>query len=138
MKKFSCCCDSKVNHNIGLLILRLTVGFLFIMQGWGKFSNYLGAVDVFSEWGFPFAAFTVYFVGGLELLGGVAVILGLFTRVFALLLSILLLVALIFVHTKMPIHSAFLAIALFGSTMALFGLGAGDWRIVKSECVCGK
>lgn len=77
---------------IGTFLLRLTLGFTFFMHGFDKVKGGIsGTAGFFDSVGIP--GFMAYIVAGIELVGGLAMILGLATRIFAVLFSIILLVA---------------------------------------------
>ena len=76
----------------GLLILRLALGFNFAMHGFQKFS---GGIENTSRWfdslGLP--GILAYGVALLEVLGGFALMAGLFTRFLSVLYMIVMIVA---------------------------------------------
>jgi putative oxidoreductase len=82
----------------GVLILRLTLGALFLAHAGLKIFVFTpaGTAAYFASLGLP--GVVGYFDILLETLGGVALILGLFTRIAALLLIPVLLGAIILVH----------------------------------------
>ncbi|HUQ33102.1 MAG TPA: DoxX family protein [Pyrinomonadaceae bacterium] len=68
-----------------LSIMRIVFGLLFMLHGSQKLLNYPAGPP---EFGFPFPLFTLPgFAGALELIGGLLIILGLFTRPVAFILS---------------------------------------------------
>ncbi len=69
------------------LITRLILGFAFYQTGSGKWSNLDKTTSFFSDLGIPFARANATFIATLELVGGICLMLGLGTRVTALLLS---------------------------------------------------
>jgi putative oxidoreductase len=77
-----------------ILIIRIAVGFVFVTEGIQKFlfPADLGA-GRFAHIGIPAPEVMAPFVGGLEIVGGLALLLGLLTRVFAGPLLISMLVA---------------------------------------------
>lgn len=81
-------------------ILRVVVGFLFVAHGWQKFNEWTiaGTTAAFGDMGVPLADVTAPVVAGLELVGGIALILGFLTRPVALLLTLNMLGALLLVH----------------------------------------
>ncbi len=83
-----------------LLAIRLYWGVLLVVTGFGKWTKIAQVGDSFANLGIPFPSFSAGLVATVELLGGIALILGLFSRFFALLLSILLIVALSTAHKE--------------------------------------
>jgi len=81
-------------------ILRVIAGFLFAAHGWQKFNEFTiaGTQAAFTQMGVPAAQAVAPVVATLELVGGVALILGVLTRVFAVLLALDMLGALFMVH----------------------------------------
>lgn len=81
---------------LALLIARLVIGYMFLLHGTAKFFEFPvsmtggnGGVELFSIFGFA---------GVLEIVGGIFIILGLFTRATAFLLSGQMAYAYFFVH----------------------------------------
>ena len=76
-----------------LLVLRLTWGWQFFLTGLGKLRNIERVITFFTSLGIPAPAVSAYFVGTLELAGGLLLLFGLFARPVALLLTGNMLVA---------------------------------------------
>ncbi|MEW9673863.1 DoxX family protein [Ammoniphilus sp. 3BR4] len=77
------------NHQIGALILRVVLGISFFAHGWVKFQGGIGnIVGWFESIGLP--GFLAYVVATIEVVGGLALILGLATRWISALLAILM------------------------------------------------
>jgi putative oxidoreductase len=76
-----------------LLVVRLYWGWQFAQNGWGKLHRLPDIVQYFASLGIPAPALTAYFVSGLEFVGGILLILGLGSRVIALMLSVDMIVA---------------------------------------------
>ena len=76
-----------------LLAVRLYWGFQFAQTGWGKLHNLARITGFFASLDIPFPAFNAHFVSGLEFVGGILLMLGLFSRPIALLLAGNMLVA---------------------------------------------
>jgi putative oxidoreductase len=76
-----------VRSSLALTLLRVTVGFVFFMHGYQKIFTYGfdGIISGFGQIGVPMPQLVAPAVGITELVGGAAVILGLFPRVVALL-----------------------------------------------------
>ena len=77
----------------GPLIMRLIVGYTFMLSGWGKLNNLPQITQNFTEWGILFPKIMTPFVSGVEFFGGIMLILGLFTRIPAAMLAFTMLVA---------------------------------------------
>lgn len=73
-------------QNEGLFVLRLVMGAIFILHGWPKIKNHKGAA---ASMGLP--ALLVLGVGLIETLGGLALILGLYTQIAAILIGLVML-----------------------------------------------
>lgn len=91
--------DSRGHWSIA--IVRIMVGFVFLSEGIQKFlfSESLG-IGRFVKIGIPAPHFFAPFVGGVEIFFGVLIVIGLFTRISAILLLINISVAI--VTTKLP------------------------------------
>ena len=72
---------------IGPLAVRMTLGLVFLTTGWGKLHNLETVTAFFETLHIPAAHATAAFVSGVELVAGGMLLLGLGTRIAALLLS---------------------------------------------------
>ncbi|OHA19315.1 MAG: hypothetical protein A3C08_01685 [Candidatus Taylorbacteria bacterium RIFCSPHIGHO2_02_FULL_47_18] len=118
----------------GLLALRIGIGAIFVYTGWLKVSDLSVTVTQFS--GMGFAPFWAYIVSFVEIIGGVAVLLGIYTRVSAKLLAIIMLVA-VYV-SRGNLLMALTPISLFFSLLALALSGGGKYSVLhKGCCGCG-
>ena len=77
----------------GPLLMRLIVGYVFMLTGWGKLANLAQVTENFIGWGIPFPKILTPFVSGVEFFGGAMLILGLFTRIPAAMLAVVMVVA---------------------------------------------
>jgi putative oxidoreductase len=75
------------------LIARVIVGYVFMLSGWTKLNNLPVMIERFTEWGIPMPKILTPFVSGVECFGGAMLILGLFTRIPAAMLAVVMLVA---------------------------------------------
>jgi putative oxidoreductase len=75
------------------LFARITVGWVFLLSGWGKLHALPQVTQNFIGWGIPFPHILTPFVSGVELFGGLFLLLGLLTRISAGALGIVMIVA---------------------------------------------
>jgi len=75
------------------LVARLTVGWVFASTGWGKLHNLPQIVDYFRELGIPYPELQAPFASANEFVCGVLVLVGLATRLAAIPLIFVMLVA---------------------------------------------
>ncbi|MBA4496411.1 DoxX family protein [Paenactinomyces guangxiensis] len=77
-------------YEIGLLLLRITFGLIFFVHGLAKFQGGIEkTAGFFSSLGLP--GFAAYPVAVIELAGGLAIIVGLGTRIVSALLALIML-----------------------------------------------
>ena len=117
--------SSWFNTDMGLLVLRIGMGIIFIFAGYMKASTIGDTVGFFAKIGF--SAFWAYLVTAVELLGGVALLLGIWTRGFSLLLTIVMIVAIYINHSNMT--AVMTPFAVFFATLALTLSGGGKYSI---------
>jgi putative oxidoreductase len=75
------------------LIARITVGWVFATTGWGKLHNVPKIIDYFTDLGIPYPQYQAPFAAANEFVCGVLVLVGLATRVAAIPLIVVMLVA---------------------------------------------
>ena len=127
-----------------LFFVRLAVGIVFLVHGIGKLFNIgptamglSGFSGFLTSLGIPAASFAALVVALVETLGGLLVLLGLWTRVAALLLAINMFVAIVLVHISKGFSAASggyeFALVLLLSALALLCGGAGEkWAMDKN------
>lgn len=128
--------------NTALTVLRVIVGFIFAAHGWQKFNEFTiaGTQAAFGKMGVPAADVVAPIVATIELAGGIALIAGVLTRVFAALLALDMLGALFLVHAPAGLfvekggYELVLALAAAVAAVALTGAG----RISVDAAVFGR
>jgi uncharacterized membrane protein YphA (DoxX/SURF4 family) len=121
-----------------VLLIRLVAGGVFLSEGIQKFlfPDQLG-VGRFIRIGIPAPAVMAPFVGVVEIVGGMLLLLGLLTRLAALALLINITVAILSTKVPMLLAQGFWATAheartdwsMFWSSLFLLLVGAGPWSL---------
>jgi putative oxidoreductase len=119
------------NQPWALTVLRVVTGVVFFVHGWQKITMFgiAGFTGFLTQLGIPAASLAAVIVIALELLGGLALILGLGTRFVAIPLAINMLVALFTVHLSngffVSDNGYELVLLLFAASVALAIGGSG-------------
>jgi putative oxidoreductase len=81
-------------EGVPILLVRIVLGVMFAQSGYGKlFTKHASVVEFFTGLGIPMPAFNAWFVGGVEFFGGMLLIVGLGTRIWAIQLAFTMLIA---------------------------------------------
>lgn len=127
------------NNDLGLLIIRLSLGLLMLLHGIAKLSHGVDFLSgMFQDLGLPgFFAYSVY-IG--EIVAPVLLIIGYRTKLAALLFAFTMLVAVlmahasdIFVLTETGGWAIELQALYFFGALALFFTGAGTYAVSKTS-----
>ena len=128
--------------NASIFFIRLAVGMIFFTQGILKFIDPKMGVERFARIGFPHPLFTAHFTGTFEIICGALVLIGLFTRLAAM--PLLIVISTAIATTKIPelshanqgfwfmVSDARTDFAMFCSLIFLIATGPGrlslDWK----------
>jgi putative oxidoreductase len=128
-----------MSRNALLLVSRLLLAALFIPSGFHALADIAGTTGYFAGLGLPLPTVAAIIVGLIELLGGLAILVGFKTPIVALLLAAFCIAAgfighygqggddpmLAFLHSQMLMKD----IAITGGLLALAMAGAGAWSV---------
>jgi putative oxidoreductase len=122
-----------------ILLVRIAVGLIFFTQGILKYIDPNMGVVRFTRIGFPHPYFTAHFVGIFEILCGLLLLLGLWTRVVSI--PLLIVIATAIATTKIPelfranqgfwfmVSDARTDFAMFCCLLFLISVGSGSWSL---------
>lgn len=121
--------------DIAYTLMRIVIGYIFLMHGWSKFNAGAAAVasSIMAKNGIEPAALFAYAAMFLETAGAVCIILGLFTRFFAAAIAIEMAIAFIFVHAPKGFaagRGGFEYVLLLGIVMLVIAIrGGGPYSV---------
>ena len=122
--------DADMKAGTALLALRLAAGGVFVAFGVGKFINHGSELASFKTYGLPAPELFVVVIGAVELVGGLVLIAGRFTRPAALVLAGDMVGAIIFSGLgQWEVISLTLAPALLVAMLLLLRTGPGPLTV---------
>lgn len=121
--------QSDKNRDLALLLLRLGVGVIFIVAGWGKLTGIEGTQDFFGNVGIPLAGLMAWVVAIVEFVGGIMVLAGYRIRIAALLLALVMVGAIVFVKFAQGFGPMRIDLALLLMSLALYLQGSGSYSL---------
>lgn len=123
------------NSDAGLLIFRLSIGFtMALAHGLGKTPPPEMLVGGLESMGFPIPIFFAWCAALSELVGGLFIGVGLFTRISAGLLGFTMAVAFFVAHAADPFAKKEMAFLYLASCILLIFTGAGKYSIDRFIC----
>jgi putative oxidoreductase len=128
---------SMSKRDLGMLLLRLIVGAIFIIQGWSKLHNMDAIVTMFTSIGLN--SFLAHFVAWAELVVGIAMFVGFYTRIAAYVMTIIMVVAIYLVTFKMGFLMGYsMNLLLIAGALAVGWNNAGAMSLAGAVCGCAK
>lgn len=129
---------SQLLQNALTLVARLLFVFLFLPAGLSKVTGFAGTVGYIASVGLPLASLGAVVAILVEVLGGLALLVGFRTRIAAVVLAAFTLAASVFFHAywSVPADQAMVQQLLFNKNLAVVGgllalavCGAGQWSL---------
>jgi putative oxidoreductase len=120
------------------LVARVLLAAMFVLAGTSKIGGFSGTVSFIASVGLPMPSLLAVLTVVLEIVGGIALIVGYRTRLFAFLLAGFTLLAAFIFHAfwSLPADQAYVQNLLFmknlsiaGGLLLLTALGGGDWSL---------
>ena len=130
--------STTASQNSLALAGRVLLAALFLPAGFGKLTSFAGTVGYIGSVGLPLPELGAVLAIAAEVLGGLALLLGLGTRAAALVLAVFTAAASVFFHAywAAPADQAFMQQLLFFKNVAVVGglltvaaWGAGAWSL---------
>lgn len=115
------------NPDLGLLLVRLGLAVVFIMHGWSKAGDISTTAGFFSSLGLNI--FWVYVVAYVELLGGIALLVGVWSRWAGILLAIDMVFAIYLVKFVSGLRGYEFELLLLLVALAVYFSGSGRYSI---------
>ncbi len=111
-------------------ILRVVAGIIFIAHGWQKLGSMDQTIGFFAQIGVP--VFLAWLISLGEFVGGILLILGLYTRVAAIWLGLIMFGAISLVHLKNGLFGPGgyeYPLTMLAVQVVLIMLGGGNWSV---------
>jgi putative oxidoreductase len=120
----------------GMFLLRVVVGAIFIAHGWAKIQGMDGLIGWLGSMGF--APMFAYLVAYVEFLGGLAVLLGIYSRIAGYLLALVMVFAIYLVKLKLGFVGGYeFELLLLVASLAVAWNGSGPYSVSGKMCGCG-
>lgn len=118
------------NKDLGILLIRIAIGLVFVIHGWDKVSDLSGTATAMAGLGVP--AVLAYVASFVELLGGVALIVGVWTRWVGILLAVEMAIAIALVKLQFGYVGGYeFELTLLLGSLGLTLTGPGAFSVEK-------
>ncbi|PWW01593.1 putative oxidoreductase [Hoeflea marina] len=122
-----------MSNSIQLLVARILMSLIFIPAGYGKLTSVAGTTGYMASMGVPLPSISVWLVIAVELLGGLAILVGFMTRYAAWALAAFCVASGVLAHyvpgDQMQMTSFMKNLAMAGGFLALAVAGAGSLSV---------
>ncbi|KND50505.1 MAG: putative oxidoreductase [Parcubacteria bacterium C7867-007] len=117
--------------SLGIFFIRLMVGLIFLTHGWNKVVALSQTMAMFSNLGmWPLVG---VFIGWLEVIGGLALILGFATRFFGVIFAIEMIAAALLVGAARGFSGMEFELLLAACSLGIVFIGSGKYSVYKME-----
>lgn len=120
-----------------VLLGRVLISIIFIVSGFGKVTDIGGTAGYFGSVGLPMPMITAWVVALLELIGGLAVLVGFQTRIAALLLALFCVASAVVAHfdfaDQMQSIQFMKNLAMAGGLLVLAAFGPGALSVERGK-----
>src|SRR5580704_8363476 len=121
------------SENAAALIGRILLCLLFVLGGWGKLMGAAATQAMFAKQGLPMVEAAWVLAVVVELGGGLAILLGFFTRPVAFVLAVWCVATALVAHTNLADRAQeiqfFKNMGLTGGFLYVAAFGAGAWSL---------
>ncbi len=117
-----------------VVVARVLLALMFVLAGFSKFADLAGTAGYIASGGLPIPGVLAFLTAALEVVGGLALIVGFQARIVALVMALFTIVASLLFHNfwAMPADQQFMQQLMFmknlsiaGGLLMVFALGAG-------------
>jgi putative oxidoreductase len=125
-------------QNTVAVVGRILIALIFVLSGFSKIGGFDGTVGYIASKGLPLPALGAVIAIVVELFGGIALILGLYTRWVALAMALFTLAAAVFFHNFWGVPAEQMMnqnihfmknISMIGGLLTVFAFGAGAFSL---------
>lgn len=120
--------------SLGLLLIRIAIGAVFLAHGWMKIQDVSQVAGMFSQMGVIAPNFFGPFISWLEVIGGLMLIFGIFTRIAAAALGIEMIFAVFITGIGRGFGPHEMEILLAAGSLGIALVGSGRFALYKMEC----
>lgn len=116
-----------------ILAARVLLALIFVLSGFSKLADPAGTAGYFEAVGLPLPYVTAWAVGILELVGGILIVAGFWTRITAAVLALFCVASALVAHfdpaDQMQMIMFMKNLAIAGGFLVLAAAGAGKWSV---------
>jgi len=126
------------NRSLGLLLVRVFTGAVFVSHGWQKIENLQGVTGMMAHLGVVAPVVIGPFIAYIEVIGGLMLILGIATRVAGVVLGIEMLAAVFLTGVGRGFGAHEFELLLMATSFGIVLIGSGRFSLYRMECKnCG-